>query len=361
VQSVKVDSSGNVYFVGSKMTSGSNFDRIVVVKYNSSGTLQWQRILDAAAGPSSSGSQGIAITIDSSGNVYICGRSYSSSTFKAESLLVKLNSSGTIQFSSFLTENLSVILNAIVLDSSNNIYVCGELNPFSNANIVVFKYNSSGTLQWQRELYGASNDRSHGIALDSSDNIYVASMVDNSTKATIFKLNNSGTLQWQRKLTTSNIFLTESGIAIDSSNSIYFVFGQITSSSVYSLEIVKYDTSGTVQYKRKVQATDAADRVLDGTVTVDNLGNMCVFPLTLAGSGNFYRAMVMKLPTDGSKTGTYTVGSFSFEYAVSTISESAGDLTSITGTLNSGSSSLTNAAGSYLEQAGTSTFAFTAI
>lgn len=359
-QSVKVDSSGNVYFVGAQKNA-NNFDKIVVAKYNSSGTIQWQRKLNSGVGPATYGSQGTAIAIDSSDNIYICGRAYSGITLKAELFIAKLNSSGVIQFTNFLTENTYLLGNAIVLDSSNNIYVCGEINPFNSANIIVVKYNSSGTVQWQRELAGTyGNDRAYGIALDSSNNIYVAASVESDTRGTLFKLNNSGTLQWQRNLIGVNN-TSDGALAIDSSDNIYFTCSNYLNGPQFVTEIAKYNSSGTIQYKRRLQASTNSPsyRFTGGTITVDNLGNMLIFP-SYQDNGNT-KGMVLKLPTDGSKTGTYTVGGFQFEYGVSSITESAGVLTSSAGILTTSSTSFVNTASSYTDQAGNSTFATTTI
>jgi hypothetical protein len=359
-KSVAVDSAGNVYFVGSQQNS-SNYDKIVIAKYNSSGVIQWQKKINPGGGSAALGSQGVSITADSSDNIYITGRSYSSSTFRAELFISKLNSSGVIQFSTFLTENVRLIGNSIVLDSSNNIYVCGEINPFNNANIIVVKYNSSGAVQWQRELAGTyGNDRAYSIALDSGNNIYVAATVESDTRATLFKLNNSGTLQWQRNLVGTN-GISDGALAIDSSDNIYFTCSNYLNGPRFVTEIAKYNSSGTIQYKRRLQATtnDPGWRVFGGNITVDNLGNMCIFPVTF--NNYLEAAMVLKVPTDGSKTGIYTVGGFEFEYVVSSITESAGVLTSAAGNLTAGTSTFPIANSSFIDTAGSSTFGFTEI
>ena len=74
--------------------------------------------------------------------------------------LMKVDSSGTYQwgrqyqFPSFSFENKTL---GAAVDSSNNIYLCGELNNYySDATypmrIAVIKINSSGTLQWARVI-----------------------------------------------------------------------------------------------------------------------------------------------------------------------------------------------------------------
>ena len=64
-----MDSSGNVYIVGRAYLGTYASWRLLVAKYNGSGTIQWQRTLDST----SFAEFGYDVAVDPSGNVYICG------------------------------------------------------------------------------------------------------------------------------------------------------------------------------------------------------------------------------------------------------------------------------------------------
>ena len=72
--------------------------------------------------------------------------------------------------------------NAIALDANGNIYLAGwsaatwgtPINPHSGGqDCFVAKLNSSGVLQWHTFMGAAGDDHGKGIALDASGNIYV--------------------------------------------------------------------------------------------------------------------------------------------------------------------------------------------
>jgi hypothetical protein len=118
----------------------THVSHIIVVKYNTSGTMQWTKVIKAKRAkqndPYSEQSFGNGVAIDSSGNVYVTG-----------------NTNGG-------------------LDD----YINAGLDGYSNeddGDIFVIKYNSSGTKQWTKQLGTSSDDDARGIATDSSGNIYV--------------------------------------------------------------------------------------------------------------------------------------------------------------------------------------------
>ncbi|MEI6882809.1 MAG: hypothetical protein WCK82_15930, partial [Bacteroidota bacterium] len=119
---VTSDTSGNVY-VG--LGSSSFFG---IVKYNSSGTIQWAR----------AGNVPLCAITDASGNIY---------TGNVAGQVTVFNSSGTTLWATTYTMQQY----DIALDSAGNVYVVGRINTVPSPSIIM-KYNSSGTFQWAREF-----------------------------------------------------------------------------------------------------------------------------------------------------------------------------------------------------------------
>ena len=94
-----MDSSDNLYVTGQTYggldgNTNSGSGDLILVKYNSSGTKQWTRQLGT-----SSYDQGLGVTVDSSDNIYVMGRTeggLDGNTYSGSSdiILVKYNSSG---------------------------------------------------------------------------------------------------------------------------------------------------------------------------------------------------------------------------------------------------------------------------
>ncbi len=183
---VTVDSSDNIYVTG-KIGAGMDgnthggFDDSFLVKYNSSGTKQWTRQLGT-----NGYDNGFGVTVDSSDNIYVTGNTQGGLDGNTNSggydiFLVKYNSSGTKQWTKQLGTSSVDEGNGVTVDSSDNIYVTGRTEGGLDGNtssgdssdIFLVKYDSSGTKQWTKQLGTNSYDHGHGVTVDSSDNIYV--------------------------------------------------------------------------------------------------------------------------------------------------------------------------------------------
>ena len=187
------------------------------------------------------------IALDGSGNIYVTGVSAVSwgSPLNPHSgaddiVVMKLNSSGFLQWNTFFGSADYDDGYGIALDSGGNIYVTGvsaatwgsPLNPHSgNDDIMVMKLNNVGVRQWHAFYGGGSYDWGNGIAVDSGGNIYVVG----SSEATwgsalnphngdddivVMKLNNSGVRQWHA-FYGGGSYDWGYGIALDSGGNIY--------------------------------------------------------------------------------------------------------------------------------------------
>jgi hypothetical protein len=188
---LRCDSNGDVYwsgYVNSPATFGN--DQMYLVKYNSSGTLQWTKT-------SSTGKSSFVLHVHkSTDDVYVAfGNNVS-----------RFNSSGTlqqtIQFSTF-TSNAGI--RALYVDDSDNIYVGGVDSSWQG---YIVKTNSSGTIQWQKKHSYTTLMFPNGIGIDNNGDVYMCGSLFTSSPraetAFVFKYNSSnGNIIWKRELINS--------------------------------------------------------------------------------------------------------------------------------------------------------------
>jgi hypothetical protein len=161
---IAVDSSANLYVGGASIAGGNN--ALQVSKYNTSGVIQWQRTLSDAVNDE----QTNGLAVDASGNVYLCG--YSGPTGSTNIQIAKYNTSGTIQWQRTLGSSGNNRGNSVAIDASGNVYLCGYSSVAFGCQLA--KYDTNGNIQWQRILgYASYAAEGFGIALDSIGNFYV--------------------------------------------------------------------------------------------------------------------------------------------------------------------------------------------
>ena len=247
----------------------------------------------------------------------------------------------------------------VAVDSSGNVYIAGQ----TADNVLIAKYNTSGTIQWQRTLGNANTEYGYGIAVDSSGNSYIVGRTNGSGAGAIdvliAKYDTSGTIQWQRILGGASDDFGYA-ISVDSSANVYITgITQSQGVGVNDVLIAKYNTSGTIQWQRILGGTY---NDLGQGIAVDSSGNVYVTGYTLTPSGGTQADVLFaKLPGDGSKTGTYTVGGVSFTYAASTLTAATSAFTAATSTLTSSTSAFTAATSTLTSATSTLTSSVTTI
>jgi len=263
-RAIAVDTSGNVYVTGISYTSNTSSD-YATVKYDTYGTQLWVKRYTGLT--SSSGDYAEAIAVDSSGNVYVTG--YSGSSSKYDYATIKYNSSGTQQWVTRYNgdANSNDYAYTMALDSSSNVYVGGRSTGIGTGyDYATIKYNSSGTQQWVQRYNGPSdsNDRIYKLVLDSSNNIYVtgeSNGIGSSLDFATVKYNNSGVQQWAARYNgPGNGSDSATSIALDASGNTY-VTGRSAGDSSYDYATVKYNSAGTqvwaVRYDGPANGVDA--------------------------------------------------------------------------------------------------------
>ena len=123
-------------------------DRIVVVKYDSTGTIAWQKAIQFDSGFDCNGADA---DIDSNGNIYICGQ-FDIDGGETGMAIVKFNSSGVKQWSRRVVGNCISTATSIVVGPDDKLYISGVNGNAITETFtwVVAKFSLDGLVEWQR-------------------------------------------------------------------------------------------------------------------------------------------------------------------------------------------------------------------
>ncbi len=266
---IAVDSNGNVYTTGSfygtadfdpgagvfNLTGSGSF----VSKLDSGGNFVWAKGVN--------GSDGTAIALDSSGNVYTTGNFQGTVDFDPgagvfyltsasagyyDTFVSKLDSSGNIVWAKSMGGSDYDYGLGVAVDSSGNVYTSGTylgtadfdpsagvfyLTSVGQEDIFVSKLDSSGNIVWAKGMGGMSEEYCYDMVIDSSGSVYTTGYfsgtadfdpgtgVFNLTSegdddSFVSKLDSSGNFAWAKGMDFDNV-----GIATDSSGNVYTTGG----------------------------------------------------------------------------------------------------------------------------------------
>jgi microcystin-dependent protein len=210
-------------------------------------------------------------------------------------------------------------------DSSGNVYVVGyyasdpltifnadgstfgTLSNSGTSSAFLVKYNSLGTVQWVARMHGPGQNEGWSVATDSSGNVYVSGSytdtltlfnadttsfgtltLSGSSGAFLVKYDSNGFVQWGTKVDGTGVEIGR-GIATDPTGNVYFTgsytdtvtifnadgnsFGTLTNSGASAVFVVKYSSSGTAQWRFRV---DGAGSDEGYGIATDLSGNVYV-------------------------------------------------------------------------------------
>jgi hypothetical protein len=140
------DSSDNIY----ALSEQSSPKYVNLMKINSSGSLVWERNL-SLSGFAVSMPTDQTIAVDASGNIYLVVLGHTSGN---RTTVVKYNTSGVLQWQYATTLFPPGNNAAVTCDSSGNVYFLSIENAFPASNLYITKLTSAGSVSWQRILTG---------------------------------------------------------------------------------------------------------------------------------------------------------------------------------------------------------------
>jgi len=276
-EGVAVDSVGNSYITGRTYSFGAGDWDAFLVKYDASGTRLWNTTWGGLEYD-----HGYEIAVDSEDNIYITGATSNFGAGEVDAFLVKYDASGTQLWNTTWGYSKNDLAFGLAVDQAGNVYISGLTTHISDTSLCeqfVAKYYSNGTIQWSQGVPSYYNERGNGIAVDSSGNIYITGVSEqpapwDEKKAFLEKYTPSGLQLWV-------IFWDEPshqigrGVAVDSSDNIY-----ITGISAGSLFLAKYNASGTQLWNLTSLTYECGNGI-----SVDTMDNIYITGSKYVGGG----------------------------------------------------------------------------
>jgi uncharacterized delta-60 repeat protein len=274
-----LDSSGNVYVTGA---SGGPvlFTDYATIKYYPNGDTAWVRRYN---GPGHNYDDANAIAVDNIGNVYVTGSSMGSGS-DYDYATIKYYSNGDTAWIQRYNGPGNVLdyANALVIDDSGNVYVTGESHGVSSHNdYATIKYYPNGDTAWIRRYDGPGNgyDVAEDMAIDDSGNVYVTGTSGGAeiyTDYATIKYHANGDTAWIRRYNGPlNYWDDAKAIVVDNLGYVYVTGASTGTDSSFDYATIKYDSNGDTIWVKRYSGPEYNDAVAS-SLTIDNLGNVYV-------------------------------------------------------------------------------------
>ncbi|NHJ20154.1 MAG: zinc-ribbon domain-containing protein [Candidatus Lokiarchaeota archaeon] len=249
-----IDILNNIYIAGYTINAGDPYGDLCVVKFDNLGNYQsnitWGgNDLDEARG----------IVGDSTGNLYVAGKTKSFGDTDGDSVLIKFNSSLNQIWNNTWGGSLAEETEDVEIDSEGYIYVAGHsdsMDPSSGEyDNYILKYDSSGILQWAEDWDADWTQRGRALAIDSNNNIYLTGYTfghpASSMKGLLLKYDKNGNYQWYRTFGSSGVYGNSWWSMTILPNDELFIGGYTSTHGVSTngdCILLNYDTSGNLNW-----------------------------------------------------------------------------------------------------------------
>jgi hypothetical protein len=260
VYAIAVDSSGNVFVTGRSDTA------FATVAYSSAGEPLW----------TNRGAIGSAMAVDTSGNVFITGGI--SGGGGNDFLTIKYSNSGMPLWTNRYDSGLSP--SSIAVDRGGRVFVTGAAQAATYSDFATVVYSNSGLPLWTNRYHGpnAFPESAVAIAADSNGNVFVTGQSGGTNGdfdyATVAYSNTGEPLWTNRYNGPGNGDDIPCAIAVDSNGNV-FVTGESVGAQFSDYATIKYSGAGVPLWTNRYSngATGAARA---HTISVDGSGNVFV-------------------------------------------------------------------------------------
>src|SRR3989339_1303174 len=276
-----VDNAGNVYVTGANHEQSQFYTNATTIKYNSDGVMQWK---STYVDSNLYDDEGKALTVDNSGNVYVAGQTYTTST---QFLTIKYDSAGVEQWTRIAGSPAQIkYAQFIGLDNSGWIFVGGTnynpSPPYGPIGYTIWKFNPNGS--GAGTTYNSPLEM-RGMVVSPLGNVYVTGSQELNGGYSTVKFNSSLNFQWE-SLYNGGLHDRPNDIKIDADENIYITGHSDPSPFEYNAVTIKYNSAGAQLWVNS-HDNQTYTSTLGRVILLDNSGDLYVAVGNSSGVGNY--------------------------------------------------------------------------
>jgi hypothetical protein len=199
---ITLDNTGLLYVTGAISVPATGKDGLLLLKYDSDGNYIDMKVLSVFKD-----TRGYAVTTNVAGDIYIAGMSRNNAQERDDVFVVKYSALGMLlEWQKQWGDDGTDDAYGISVDSSDNVYVAGRSNGSGvgqgGYDVVLFKLASNGGTLWKEAWGGGTHDEAFGMTIDSSANLYLTggtySFGTGEYEGFVLKFDSSGSRLWAK-------------------------------------------------------------------------------------------------------------------------------------------------------------------
>jgi len=302
-EDIKQTADGGYIVAGDTKSSGGGLSDVYVIKLDTQGTQEWTRVFGGAGFDAA---KSVVQTAD--GGYAAAGYTNSQGSGLADVWILKLTASGTQVWERVYGGSSSDAAESIIQTSDGGYAVAGYTYSLGMglADIWVMKLDSSGIMQWQLVRGGTGNDVAREIR-ETADGGYIIAGFTTSTgygqeDFYAVKLTSSGAVSWEKTYGGASIDKAES--IIQAADGGYVIAGETASTGNGESDfwILKLGSTGTPAWTKiyggvqfdasySVAASPAGGYIVAGYTDSSGAGaeDMLLLKISAAGATEWYR------------------------------------------------------------------------
>jgi hypothetical protein len=309
-----VDRNNDVVVTGQSQGSDSSTADYATIKYSSGGEPLWTNRYN---GPSNDTDSARAVAVDGNNDVIVTGSSTGSGTYDFDYTTIKYSSAGVPLWTNRYNgaPNKADFAAALKVDGSNNVIVTGTSGGVGSlGDYATIKYSSEGVPLWTNRYNGPANsdDWVQALVVDSSNNLIVTgySWNGSSRQYATIKYSSEGVPVWTNRYNGPGNFDVANAVAVDGSDNVIVTGYSLGSVTSYDYATIKYSSTGVPLWTNRYNGT-GNDSDIANAVTVDRSRNVIVTGTSVQSGGDWNFATIKYLCVPSPVvTGRITNGTF---------------------------------------------------